>query len=72
MLKFDPNGHFGTLVLVTQCRVTNTRNLLQGDDEVPGAGDTAAVPLRKRVFPKEMVKNQNAGDTTSAQLAANG
>jgi len=55
-----------------QYRVTKARNLLQGDDEEPSAGDTAAVPLRKRFFPKEMMKNQNAGDTTSAQLAANG
>jgi hypothetical protein len=44
--------------LDARCRVTKTRNLQQGDDEEPSAGDTAAVPLTQRVFSREMMKNQ--------------
>jgi hypothetical protein len=33
---------------------------------------TRLPPLTQRVFREAMMKNQNVGDTTSAQLAANG
>jgi hypothetical protein len=60
----------GRVLLDARCRVTNARNLHQGD-EGPSTGDTAGVSLTQRVV-GEAMKNQNAGATTSAQLAANG
>jgi hypothetical protein len=46
------------VLLDAPCRVTNARNLQQGDDEEPSAGDTAAVPLTERVFSEDMMKIQ--------------
>jgi hypothetical protein len=61
----------GRVLLDARCRVTNARNLHQGD-EGPSTGDTAGVPLTQRGVGEAMMKNKNAGATTPAQLAANG
>jgi hypothetical protein len=60
------------MLLDARSRVANAHDLQHGDDEEPSAGDTAAVPPTQRVFSEAMMKESNVGDTTSAQLAANG
>jgi len=53
------------MLLDARSRVANAHNLQQGDDEEPGAGDTAAVPPTQRVFNRDL-KNRYVGDATLA------